>query len=170
MYMTSRSKKIKSHKIDGGLPFSMAEDASGNMWLATRGKGIMVFPPSGDAPVRNYLLHDVALQNTSSNNVFDILLDTKNRIWGASFGGGLHYADLNSKEVAFQHINARTVNQDMVRVILQDRTGMIWAGTNEGVNVFNPDELIRDSTNYINFHFDVNDDLSINNNEVKVIF
>ncbi|KAA6300255.1 MAG: hypothetical protein EZS26_003605, partial [Candidatus Ordinivivax streblomastigis] len=163
-------KKIKSHKIDGGLPFSMAEDASGNMWLATRGKGIMVFPPSGDAPVRNYLLHDVALQNTSSNNVFDILLDTKNRIWGASFGGGLHYADLNSKEVAFQHINARTVNQDMVRVILQDRTGMIWAGTNEGVNVFNPDELIRDSTNYINFHFDVNDDLSINNNEVKVIF
>ncbi|GHT38717.1 hybrid sensor histidine kinase/response regulator [Bacteroidia bacterium] len=161
--------KLKSHRIDGGLPFAMTEDAAGNIWLATRGKGLMVLPPSGDAPVRNYLLHDIALQNTSSNNVFDILLDSKNRIWAASFGGGLHYADLTGKEVAFRHINARTVNQDMVRVILQDRTGLIWTGTNEGVNVFNPDELIRDNSKYINFHFDVNDDRTLNNNEVKAI-
>ncbi|GHT64432.1 hybrid sensor histidine kinase/response regulator [Bacteroidia bacterium] len=163
-------KRIQSHKIAGGLPFCMTEDSLGNIWLGTRGNGIMVLPPSGNAPVRNYQLQDAALQNTSSNNVFDILLDSKNRIWGASFGGGLHYADLNSKEIVFRHINTRTVNQDMVRVIMQDHTGMIWTGTNEGVNVFDPDELIRDNNKYINFHFDVNDDRSINNNEVKAVF
>jgi signal transduction histidine kinase/AraC-like DNA-binding protein len=47
---------------------------------------------------------------------------------------------------------------------------MIWSGTNEGVNVFDPNELVRDNTKYINFHFDVNNDRSINNNEIKAIF
>jgi signal transduction histidine kinase/ligand-binding sensor domain-containing protein/DNA-binding response OmpR family regulator len=180
LHLFDRSfKKLQSHKIDGGLPFCITEDSTGNVWLGTRGSGILVFPSSvgkpGDAfpkPV-HYLLHDTDLQNTSSNNVFDILLDSKNRMWAATFGGGLHYADLNAKgftDNTFHHINARTVNQDMVRVILQDHTGMIWTGTNEGVNVFDPDELIRNNDNYINFHFDVNNDRSINNNEVKAIF
>ncbi|MDR0547108.1 MAG: response regulator, partial [Dysgonamonadaceae bacterium] len=163
-------KKIRSHKINGGLPFAMVEDSLGNLWLSTRGNGIMVFPPSGGAPVRTYLLNDVALQNTGSNNVFDILLDSQNRIWGASFGGGLHYAAIDKKEIVFRQINFHTANQDMVRVIRQDRSGLIWVGTNEGVNVFYPDQLIRDKNNYINFRFDINDNRSINNNEVKAIF
>lgn len=161
--------KLKSHKINGGLPFAITEDSLGNVWLGTRGKGIMVFPPSGNAPVWSYQLHDIDRQNTSSNNVFDILRDSKNRIWVASFGGGLHYADLNSKEITFRHINTRTVNQDMMRAIIQDRTGLIWIGTNEGVNVFDPDELILQNDKYLNFRFDLNDNRSINNNEIKAI-
>jgi signal transduction histidine kinase/ligand-binding sensor domain-containing protein/DNA-binding response OmpR family regulator len=171
LYLYDRHfKKIKSHKIAGGLPFCIIEDSLKNIWLGTRGNGIIVFPPSGETPIHNYHLHDIAIQNTSSNNVFDLLLDSKNRVWVASFGGGLHYADLNSKDINFRHINTRTTNQDMVRVIMQDHTGMIWTGTNEGVNVFDPDKLIQDNDNYVNFHFDVNDDRSINNNEVKAIF
>jgi len=166
----SSFKKLKSHKIPGGLPFAATEDLNGNIWLGTRGNGIMVFPPSADAPVAHYLLHDIERQPTNSNSVFDIIRDSQNRIWAASFGGGLHYADLNEKDITFRHINTRTINQDMVRVLLQDHTGMIWAGTNEGVNVFDPNELVHDNTKYINFHFDVNNDRSLNNNEVKAIF
>ena len=166
----SSFKKLKSHKIPGGLPFAATEDLNGNIWLGTRGNGIIVFPPSAEAPVAHYFLHDIERQPTNSNNVFDMLRDSQNRIWVASFGGGLHYADLNEKNVTFRHINTRTINQDMVRVILQDHTGLIWTGTNEGVNVFNPNELVSDNTKYINFHFDVNDDRSINSNEVKAIF
>ncbi|MDR3195024.1 MAG: response regulator, partial [Tannerella sp.] len=166
----SALRKLRSHRIEGSLPFCLAEDSLGNVWLGTRGGGLVVFPPSGQAPVRQFHLHDIDRQNTSSDNVFDLLRDTRNRLWVASFGGGLHYADLNEDKIEFRHINARTVNQDMVRVIVQDRTGLIWTGTNEGVNVFDPDELIRDPDRYINFHSDRNDERSINNNEVKAIF
>jgi signal transduction histidine kinase/CheY-like chemotaxis protein/AraC-like DNA-binding protein len=58
----------------------------------------------------------------------------------------------------------------MVRAITQDRTGLIWTGTNEGVNVFDPDELTVDPERYINFRFDAKDDRSLGNNEVKAIF
>jgi signal transduction histidine kinase/ligand-binding sensor domain-containing protein/DNA-binding response OmpR family regulator len=171
LHLYDRSlQKIRSHKIAGGLPFGMVEDSTGNLWLGTRGNGIMVFPPSGKALVHAYLLNDIARQNVNSNNVFDILLDSQNRIWGASFGGGLHYADIGKKDIVFRQINFRTANQDMARVIRQDRSGLIWVGTNEGVNVFHPDRLISDKNDYINFHFDVNDDRSINNNEVKAVF
>jgi signal transduction histidine kinase/ligand-binding sensor domain-containing protein/CheY-like chemotaxis protein len=171
LHLYNRSlQKIRSCKITGGLPFGMVEDVSGNLWLSTRGNGIMVFPPSGEAPAHTYLLNDIARQNVNSNNVFDILLDSQNRIWGASFGGGLHYAVINKEEIVFRQINFRTANQDMARVIRQDRSGLIWVGTNEGVNVFHPDRLISDKNDYINFHFDVNDDRSINNNEVKAVF
>ncbi|MDR1610117.1 MAG: response regulator [Candidatus Symbiothrix sp.] len=163
-------KKLKSHKIQGALPFAAMEDSGGNIWLGTRGNGLMVFPPSGEAPIRHYRLRDVEPESNNSNNVFDLIRDSKNRIWVASFGGGLHYADLNEKEITFRQINTRTVNQNRMRVIMQDHKGMIWTGTNEGVIVFNPDELILDNKKYINFHFDVNDDRSINNNEVKAIF
>jgi signal transduction histidine kinase/ligand-binding sensor domain-containing protein/DNA-binding response OmpR family regulator len=163
-------RKIKTHLIQEGLPFVMEEDTLGNIWLGTRGNGVMVFPPSGDAPVHTYRLHDIDRQNTSSNNVYDIIRDSKNRMWIATFGGGLHLAERRSSGISFRHINTRTVNQDMVRVIRQDRSGMIWTGTNDGINVFDPDELIRDKDKYINFHFDVNNDRSLNNNEVKAIF
>jgi signal transduction histidine kinase/DNA-binding response OmpR family regulator/ligand-binding sensor domain-containing protein len=163
-------KKLKSHRIPGGLPFTATEDLDGNIWLGTRGNGVMVFPPSGDSPIHHYRLRDVEPESNNSNNVFDLIRDSKNRIWVASFGGGLHYADLNEKEITFHQINTRTTNQNRVRVIMQDRKQLIWAGTNEGVIVFNPDELIRDHRKYINFHFDVNDNSSVNNNEVKAIF
>ena len=31
--------------------------------------------------------------------------------------------------------------------MIQDRTGLIWVGTNDGVIVFHPDELIQDKNN-----------------------
>jgi signal transduction histidine kinase/ligand-binding sensor domain-containing protein/AraC-like DNA-binding protein len=164
-------RKIQSHKIAGGLPFCMKEDSQGNLWLGTRGNGVVVFPPSGEAPVRNYHLQE-SRQYAGSNNIFDILLDSKNRMWLATFGGGLFYADLNKPEVVFRHVDFQgsNHNQDMTRVIIEDRNGLIWVGTNEGVKVFDPDKLLRNSSRYISFRFDVNDDRTINNNEVKAIY
>ena len=166
----SSFNKIKTHLIPESLPFCMEEDPSGNIWLGTKGNGVMVFPPSGDAPARTYQLHDPNIQNTNSNNVYDIIRDSKDRMWLATFGGGLYLAERKGSEISFRGINAQKGTQNMVRVIRQDRTGLIWTGTNEGINVFDPDELIKDKDKYINFHFDVNDDRSINNNEVKAIF
>ncbi|MEB3374652.1 triple tyrosine motif-containing protein [Bacteroides sp. CR5/BHMF/2] len=54
--------------------------------------------------------------------------------------------------------------------MIQDRTGLIWIGTNDGAIVFNPDELICDEQKYINLHLHAEDQRSLSHNEVKVIF
>jgi phosphate starvation-inducible protein PhoH/signal transduction histidine kinase/streptogramin lyase len=164
-------RKTRTQKIEGGLPFSMVEDSSGNLWLGTRGNGVFLFPPSGKAPLRNFRLEENP-QYSGSNNVFDIMLDTKSRLWVASLGGGLHCADITGKNIEFRQIDLSSGNQTqrMLRVIVQDHTGMIWVGGNDGVLVFNPDELLRDNSKFINFSFDINNNKSLNNNQVKAIY
>ena len=78
-----------------------------------------------------------------------MLRDSKNRIWIGSFGGGLHLAQRQGDELTFRQINMRNEHQDMTRGMMQDSFGWIWVGCNEGVNVFDPDELILDESKYI---------------------
>jgi len=151
---------LKLHRIAAGLPFCAIEDKNGNIWIGTRGNKLMVFAPSADRIVRS-----CDIQHT-----FDLTIDRENRIWVASFGSGLYYADLDHPQLQFVNISLGNASRDMGRVILQDREGWIWLGTNEGVNVFQPDRLIADPQAYINFHFDINDSHSLNNNEVKAIY
>ena len=171
MYVCDSSfRELYRHHIIGGLPFAITEDTLGNKWVGTRGKGVLIFPPDGSAAPQTYSLSDRERQNSSSNNIFGIVRDAKNRIWVASFGGGLHLAIRRDNELTFRQINMRNEHQDMMRGIIQDRTGLIWVGCNEGVHVFDPDELIRDESKYINFRYDMRDNNSLNNNEVKTIF
>jgi TRAP-type C4-dicarboxylate transport system permease small subunit len=147
----------------------MVEDSYGNKWVGTKGNGVFVFPKTGNGTPRNYTLKSYDRQLSSSNNVFSMMRDSKGRMWIASFGGGLHLVEEQQGELNFRQIPARTQGQDMMRVLIQDRQGIMWVGTNEGVNAFDPDELIADRSSYTNFGFDINDDSTLNNNEVKAI-
>ena len=166
----SSFSELHRHRITGGLPFAITEDTLGNKWLGTRGKGVLIFPPDGKTAPRTYTLNDREHQSSSSNNIFSMLRDSKNRIWVGSFGGGLHLAEWRNNELTFRQINMLNEHQDMMRGMIQDRNGLIWVGCNEGVNVFDPDELIRDESKYINFRYDIKNEHSLNNNEVKTIF
>jgi ligand-binding sensor domain-containing protein len=166
----SSFKLLKSHRIENSLPFCAAEDSAGNVWIGTRGKGLRVFPSSGGTAVRQYSLRNIPSQNIGSDNVFGMTIDSKNRIWIASFGGGLHYADIGKPEIKFHHIGMQTPTQNRIRAIVQDRNGVIWASTNEGLIAFNPDEIIRDNRKYDKFRFNIHDENSINSNEIKVIY
>ncbi|GAB6010975.1 hybrid sensor histidine kinase/response regulator [Viscerimonas tarda] len=156
----------QTHKIANGLPYCAGEDTKGNIWIGTRGDGLLVYPLSGSNAVRQYHLQDISKQDLTSDYVFDFTFDSKNRIWVASFGGGLHYADINAPEVKFRKI----LGPSRSRTIMHDHTGWIWSGSDNGVVAFNPDEVIRDESKYLHFQFDPNNGKSINNNEVKAIY
>jgi len=162
-------RPIGSQRIAGGLPFCMVEDSTGRLWLGTRGNGIILFPPSGDKLEQTFRLREHP-QYTGSNSIFDMIIDNRNRLWAATFGGGLHCADIHDAKPVFRQINMRTQSQDQTRVILQDSKGIIWTGTNEGVNAFHPDSLLKDNSKYINFHYEADSDSSLNNNEIKAIY
>jgi len=168
IYDSTLTKK-QSRKIEGGLPFSMVEDYAGRIWLGTRGSGIKVFDQQSVMNCQNYHLTDHS-RYSGSENVFDILIDSKNRIWAATFGGGLHYANIRSSNIAFSQISLNSVNLDQTRVILQDKYGIVWVGTNEGIVAFNPDSIIINNSSFLNFKNAVDNDHSLSNNEVKAIY
>lgn len=158
------------HRISGGLPFSIAEDTLGYKWLGTKGGGLYIFSPKGNRVTEKYSLHDRAGQSSSSNNIFTVMRDKKSRMWMATFGGGLHLAERHQGRIEFRQFDFHNKHQSMMRSMIQDKNGLIWIGTNDGVVVFQPDELIGDENKYINLHLHTENQQSLSHNEVKVIF
>jgi len=154
--------KIQTHKFENDIPYSMIEDGKGRLWLGVRKQGLMVSTDRG----QHFKL--VKMPETVYS-VFDMIIDTKNRLWLATFHKGLFVADLNTEDVQFKGITFASYNQNYVRAIHQDRHGLIWTGSNEGINVFDPDELLADNSHYYNFRFDVKNNQSLKNNGVKAI-
>lgn len=158
------------HRITGGLPFTIAEDTLGNKWLGTKGGGLLIFPPKGNRIMETYSLYNSMGQTSSSNNIFTIMRDTKNRMWLATFGGGLHLAERNGGELRFRQFTFQNKHQNMMRSMIQDNAGLIWVGTNDGVVVFNPDELVLDKNKYTSLYLRKEGQQTFSHNEVKAVF
>lgn len=166
----STLRQLYEHRIEGGLPFTIAEDTLGYKWLGTKGGGLLLLSPQGNTVVEKYTLDDWVWQSSSSNNIFTVMRDSKKRMWIATFGGGLHLAERHQGKITFRQFVTENRHQCMMRSMIQDRTGMIWVGSNDGVIVFDPDELILDKTKYTSLHLHKEDQQSLSHNEVKVVF
>ena len=58
----------------------------------------------------------------------------------------------------------------MMRSMIQDKSGLIWCGTNDGIVVCNPDELIQDESKFIVLHVHSHNEQLAGHDEVKVIY
>ena len=87
-------------------------------------------------------------------------------MWIATFGGGLDLAVPQNGKYIFKHFLNQFYGQKQVRVLLQDRNGMIWMGTSAGVYVFNPDLLIKNPSAYYTFNYNNG---KLKSNEIRSI-
>ncbi|WP_321426386.1 two-component regulator propeller domain-containing protein [uncultured Bacteroides sp.] len=121
--------------------YAVQQDAAGKVWMGSRGDGLCI-----DGV---WYKNDPNNPNSiSENNVFSILRDSRNRMWVATFGGGLDLAVFKNGKYIFKHFINQSYGQKQVRVLLQDINGMIWAGTSDGVYVFNPDLIVKNPKRY----------------------
>ena len=58
--------RLSTQRIEGGLPFTMAEDTLGYKWLGTKGAGLFLFSERGDRLIEKYMLPNSCLLYTSS--------------------------------------------------------------------------------------------------------
>ncbi|MBP7810539.1 MAG: hypothetical protein KA163_14700 [Bacteroidia bacterium] len=66
--------------------------------------------------------------------------DTKNRKWIGTLGGGLN--NLNEEKGNFRSFSiSEGICSDFVTSIVEDKTGNLWLGTNDGICCFNPENL-----------------------------
>lgn len=143
-----------------GLAYCAYEDDRGQMWIGTKGNGIYV----GE---RNYSHVTDDETSLSDDNVFDIMSDSKSRIWIATLGGGLNLVVRGAgNSIRFRHF-FNSGNDKIVRRIITDLNGWMWMATSNGVIAFNPDHLVTDNSNYIRLSAE-NGKLSTN--EIKTIF
>lgn len=75
---------------DVGVIYSIFEDSQGNVWLGTKGDGLIRMKPQGDGWEWKRFHCDGAKRNSlSSDNIYSITQDKQGHIWIGTYGGAL---------------------------------------------------------------------------------
>lgn len=151
-------------------PYTISNDNCGRIWIGTKGNGVYVYDLHTQKEIAHYENDVNDASSLCHNSVFNILTDSRGRVWIATFGGGLDLVETSKTgKVSFRHFFNADDNKAFIRAIIEDHSGMIWAGSYDGLISFVPDELIADQSNYIVYQYN-NDDLDgLNCKDVKCI-
>jgi signal transduction histidine kinase/ligand-binding sensor domain-containing protein/DNA-binding response OmpR family regulator len=172
-------KKIGT-EIQNGLVYSITDDQEGNIWLATKGKGLYRLkegPRDGNFKYTAFH-HDANDKNSLSNDyVYSVICDKRGRIWAGTFGGGLNL--LTKREDGNYNLKNRNnsfknypIDQALkIRQVFEDSKGNFWLATTDGLIFFNPGQSA--DLNKLTFRHFVKipgDANSLGNNDVLCIF
>lgn len=131
-------------------------DGHGRFWLSTN-KGLVNFDPVTHA-VKRYQHDPEDKSSLGKNDVWDILTDSKGRLWVTTDQGGLHlYVPERDAFIRYQHNSgkANSLAGNVVRTAFEDDNGDLWVGFYpEGIDFF--DQTTTAITTYANDATNVN--------------
>jgi len=144
--VTAITKENTGNTLADNVIRGINRDCSGHLWLATA-KGISVlnlknFNPQKPA-IKSIFYDHKNSSSLSNNNTRSIYIDHKNRIWIATFGGGINLFTGNIKNNDFSFIryshkhNKNSINSDLTYNISQDTDNNYWITTKSGLTRLN---------------------------------
>jgi ligand-binding sensor domain-containing protein/signal transduction histidine kinase len=119
---------------------AMLEDQSGNLWLSTRGAGLLRFDRDHRKFIR-YRNNPADQDSLPQNNVESLFVDREGSIWAGL--GRMGVTRFGTKPLPFRgfsHLdNANSTVQPFVGAIYEDRQRILWIGTPAALNRIDPD-------------------------------
>ena len=161
LYVYDAQFRLKHSRNDYSANiYAVVKDGSGKIWMGSRGDGVCID--------NVWYKHDPTNPASISNNhIFCLFKDSKQRIWIGTFNGGLDLAVKDGLQYRFLHFLNRTYGQRQVRTICEDKNGMIWVGTSEGIYIFDPDMLIKDPEHFYHYSYDAG---QLYSDEIKYLY
>ncbi|ACY17091.1 two-component regulator propeller domain-containing protein [Haliangium ochraceum] len=124
---------------------AIVDAGSGLLWVATEDAGLFKFDPESGEIVTHYLEGD-SDRNLGSNQVRSVFVD-KDVVW---VGTAMGLDRLDEEKGSISHLrhqpqDAGTLSDDRVTALMVDSDGILWVGTENGLNRRDPgsDEFIR---------------------------
>ncbi|MCG3120025.1 MAG: Adaptive-response sensory-kinase SasA [bacterium] len=155
---------------------TIAEDHTGTLWIGTRG-GLNRFDRA-----TGRFTHFVNEPNNSTslshNHVTSIYADSTRKIlWIGTYGGGLNHLNLATGQftrLVSDSTNLHTLSHNQVTSIRRDHTGMLWIGTTNGLNRFDPAAFRLNSqetaAEFARFLNDPQNPNSLSSNNIQLIY
>jgi len=130
-------RTISHHRVG-----TIYEDKKGRLWVGTDG-GLNLFDRMSESFKR--FLHDPGdLESLSSNYILCIheqIIENKSVLWIGTYNGGLNRFNIDKNEFFHYKYDPKSLNSlsnNNVRVMFEDSNGILWLGTEEGLNRFDP--------------------------------
>jgi len=124
--------------LSSNYVYCIIKDSTGFMWFGT-GNGLNCFD-GNKIVVYKHIRHDST--SLSNNVVLSILeLDPDHLLVGTAWGGLNIFDKATEKFVHLKHQSGdhTSLSQDRINIIYRDNQGLIWIGTDDGLNLFHPD-------------------------------
>lgn len=138
--MDTAKKILQRYNLKDNLIRKIFKARNGRIWLATTRTGLGDWNKQPLPNVR-YLSNNATEPGAiSSDNVYDIIDDSRGNLWISTYGGGLNY--FNSNTGKFSHI-ADTRN--LLEGIQADNNGHIWMISNGDLHRYDPGKAASSS-------------------------
>lgn len=107
-------------------------DHTRRFWFGTLNQGIWTKANTASAaiPLDSYLVQDEKSDREAM--ILDLLLDSKNQLWAATYGNGIKQINLEQKTLnsfAYVKQNPRSIHYNDILSIFEDYTGTLWFGS-----------------------------------------
>lgn len=123
------------------IVYAMENGESDDLWIGTYGNGLFHYDRASGQKIQYHLQGDES-HKLSDNLVYDILLDTSNRLWVTTNNGLNLKETLETPFKVFKSIDddKTQLAANAIRVITQDSLGRIWIGSvGGGLSKYNED-------------------------------
>ena len=122
--------------------FTLADAHDGNLWVGTRGAGLLELSVQTNERVRHSMARygkDDLFYGPNSNDIFSLLEDDAHRLWIGTFDDGIAYVDLDPKERLFiskkNRLSFPTERRNRLRCLAKGPDGRLYAGGQMGLFV-----------------------------------
>lgn len=119
---------------------AITEGPGGNIWFTVHGLGLAKYNPE-TKNIRLFRFNpDDPSSGLSNDFTFDLCFDKENNLWISSSYGISRLELSQEKFTTFLHEenNPLSLSDNTVNTVFCDSDGLIWAGTQNGLNVFIP--------------------------------
>ena len=155
---------FKPFSIINSDVLSICGDKTGLIWLGTFG-GVSKFSQTLNKFSYYRINKENPVKGLSSSNIISAFNDKKNNVWIGT-DNGLDEVKNNTGEIVHyrnEPKNKNSLNNNEVRSVLVDHSGIVWIGTNGGgLNRYDPA-----TGNFSSFKSNISDTNSISNNGVN---
>ncbi|MCO6478054.1 MAG: response regulator [Phaeodactylibacter sp.] len=152
-FTTFKHEPDNPNSLSGNRVYGIAADKNGAIWAATLTRGLnrISFESTANGEKCNstipcftrFRFDPKVPQSLSDDNVWTILIDSKNRLWAGTASAGLNMLDLNgpvNKNTPFKRFqhdpgDPFSLSSNAIKSIFEDSQGRLWAGTEfKGLN------------------------------------
>ena len=136
-----RRDRGNPHGLASDYVWSMAEDAQGDLWLATDGGGVARWERRTET--FQQFRHDPQQpQSLASDTVRALLIDSKGLIWAGTKDHGLDILDPRTgiaRHYRHRESDAYSLPSDAIGALYADHEGRVWVGSDGGLSRYDSD-------------------------------
>jgi len=158
--------KIRKINTTRSVNLCMVQDKDGLFWIGTEGGGLFCYDGNEIQRIK------INEKEKSFEIVPSVFVDSKGLIWGLVLSQGLFSYDKDTgfwKNYTSEEKNPNSLTSNEINkssnLIVEDKDGLIWIGTNEGLNSYD-----KKTNKFIRYKHSPGNANSLSNNKIWAVF